>query len=514
MQTDIQPHILIIFGGSGDLTKRKLIPALYDLFIKKLLPKQYAIMASGRTDFNDASFRKHLSEGLIQHNNIPEKESAEFLQNCYYVQAAFQKPEETKPFINKLNELDTTYNTKGNFIYYLSTPPSLYKPISENIGKNSLSKPTKKFPGWKRIIIEKPFGTNTETAQDLNNHLQSFFDENQIYRIDHYLGKETAQNILITRFYNSIFEPLWNRNYIHNIEITAAEQDGVGNRGGYYDSSGALRDMVQNHMLQLLALIAMEPPTNFNAHAIRNEILKVFESLRPLTYEPIEKQVIRGQYTRSIINNIEQKAYTQEDDVSKTSKTETFVALKCFIDNWRWGGVPIFIRTGKHLPARVSEIVITFKHIPHPAFIKNASGQQFKNQLIIRIQPDEGIQLRFGMKIPGIGFDVDPTHMSFKYSDKYSQNYKSSIPSAYERLLFDCMKGDPSLFTRADAVELAWKFVQPILDEWEHNPSVPLYGYPAGTWGPIKAQEEFKKLYGNWRKPCKNSTNSQTYCEL
>ncbi|MFW5851176.1 MAG: glucose-6-phosphate dehydrogenase [Bacteroidota bacterium] len=506
-------HILVIFGGSGDLTKRKLIPALFDLYSKQLLPKQFAVLGAGRTDFSDESYRKHLAEGLLKYNSVTEKESAVFLQSCHYVVSAFQYENQTQAFINKITKLNSDYRTEGNIIYYLSTPPSLYKPISKNLGTCKLSRSSSEFPGWKRIIIEKPFGTDTSSAQNLNSHLQSYFDEEQIYRIDHYLGKETAQNILITRFYNSIFEPLWNRNYIHHIEITASEQEGVGTRGGYYDSAGALRDMVQNHMLQLVALIAMESPTNFNAHAIRNEILKVFESLRPLTMEPIERQIVRGQYTESTINGEKQNAYTQEKDVATDSKTETFVALKFFIDNWRWGGVPFFIRTGKHLPTRVSEIVITFKHIPHPAFVKNASGQQFKNQLILRIHPDEGIQLRFGMKIPGLGFDVDPTHMNFKYADKYANHSKTIIPSAYERLLFDCMNGDASLFTRADAVELAWKFVQPVLDEWEQNGSFPLYGYPAGTWGPEKA-DELKKLYGKWRQPCKNSTDSQTYCEL
>lgn len=505
----IESHIVVIFGGSGDLTKRKLIPAMYDLYRKSLLPKDFVVLGVGRTSFSDESYRNHLQQGLETYSKISETESADFLSHCYYVSSEFQSKSGIPAFIEKIRDLDLRYSTKGNFIFYLSTPPSLYKPISENLGESGVSRPSANFPGWKRLIVEKPFGINTETAIALNTDLQAHFDEEQIFRIDHYLGKETAQNILVTRFFNTVFEPLWNRNHIHHVEITAAEREGVGSRGGYYDSSGALRDMLQNHLLQLVALMAMEPPTNFSSQAIRNEILKVFESLRPLSLESLERQVVRGQYTGATIKGETHNAYTQEPGVPEQSKTETFVALKFFIDNWRWGGVPFFVRTGKNLPTRVSEIVITFKHIPHPVFIKNASGQEFKNQLIIRIQPDEGIMMRFGMKVPGIGFDVESTNMHFKYAD----HGKTDIPSAYERLLFDCMNGDASLFTRADAVELAWKFVQPILDEWENNPDFPLYGYPVGSWGP-KAAIDLKKAYGEWRSPCKNLTNSDTYCEL
>ena len=505
----VDSHILVIFGSSGDLTKRMLMPAMYDLYKKNLLPKNYAILGVGRTQFTDTEYRNHIAKGLQTHSAITKNESDGFLQHCHYVVSEFQKTNGIPAFVQRLTELDNKYKTQGNFIYYLSTPPQLYKPISEHLGISNIAKPSHTFPGWKRLIIEKPFGINTETAISLNTHLQTYFDEEQIYRIDHYLGKETAQNILVTRFFNTVFEPLWNRNHIHHVEITASEREGVGNRGGYYDSAGALRDMLQNHLLQLVALMAMEPPTNFSSKAIRNETLKVFESLRPLTLEKLERQVIRGQYTQSTIKEKQQNAYTEENGVPHDSKTETFVALKFFIDNWRWGGVPFFVRTGKNLPTRVSEIVITFKHIPHPVFIKNASGQEFKNQLIIRIQPDEGIMMRFGVKIPGIGFDVEPTNMNFKYAE----HSKVSIPSAYERLLFDCMNGDSSLFIRADAVELAWRFVQPIIDEWEQNPDFPLYGYPAGSWGPKEAFD-LKKPYGEWRQPCKNLTNSDTYCEL
>jgi len=505
----IEPHILVIFGGSGDLTKRKLIPAVYNLFTKKLLPSNFAILGVGRSEYTDKSYREHLTEGLKKYSESSLELSEEFLSHCYYVCSEFQIESGIPAFTKKLETLNNEQNTEGNFIYYLSTPPSLYKAISQNLLASKLSYSSDKFKGWKRIIVEKPFGKDLESAIDLNTHLQTCFKEEQIYRIDHYLGKETAQNILVTRFYNTIFEPLWNRNYIQHVEITAAEQEGVGTRGGYYDSSGALRDMLQNHMMQLVALMAMEPPTNFTAPAIRNEVLKVFESLRPLDKDKISRQVIRGQYLPSTIGKETKLGYTQEAGVDENSRTETFVALKFFIDNWRWGGVPFFLRTGKNLPTRVSEIVITFKHIPHPVFIKNASGQEFKNQLIIRIQPDEGILARFGMKVPGIGFDVEPTNMNFKYSNEVHND----IPTAYERLLHDCMTGDASLFTRADSVEKAWNFVQPIINAWENDKDFPLYGYPAGTWGPKEATS-LKQAYGDWRYPCKNLTNDDKYCEL
>ncbi|HRS20032.1 MAG TPA: glucose-6-phosphate dehydrogenase, partial [Bacteroidales bacterium] len=384
------------------------------------------------------------------HSTPPDK-SKDFLHLCYYIQSEFQSYTSLELFVEQLYEIDIKIQTKGNFIFYLSTPPSLYEPIVTGLGKAKLNISSERFPGWKRLIVEKPFGKDVASAHKLQQHLISHFDEEQIYRIDHYLGKETAQNILVTRFYNTIFEPLWNRNYIHHVEITSAEQEGIGNRGGYYDGSGALRDMLQNHLLQLVALTAMEPPTNFNADSIRNEVLKVFQSLRPLNLDNLKRQVVRGQYTQSHIDGILKKAYTEELDIPANSRTETYVALKFFIDNWRWGGVPFFIRTGKNLPTRVTEIVITFKSIPHPVFVKTASTQESKNQLIIRIQPDEGIAFRFGVKIPGIGFDVETTNMNFKYAQKEG----IELPSAYERLLHDCMQGDASLFTRGDAVDLA-----------------------------------------------------------
>ncbi|MCB0839387.1 MAG: glucose-6-phosphate dehydrogenase, partial [Bacteroidetes bacterium] len=331
------------------------------------------------------------------------------------------------------------------------------------------------------------------------------FHEKQLYRIDHYLGKETVQNLLVTRFSNGIFEPLWNRNYIHHVEITSAEDIGVGDRGGYYDGSGALRDMLQNHLLQLVGMVAMEPPVVVDADATRNEILKVFQSLRPIKEEDVSRFVIRGQYIESVVKGEKIKGYRQEKGVADDSRTPTYVAMKFYIDNWRWGGVPFYIRTGKRLPTRVTEIVIHFKETPHHLF--SGTGN---NQLIIRIQPNEGILVKFGMKIPGAGFRVEQVNMDFHYADLAD----SYVPSAYERLLLDAMLGDATLYARGDAVEAAWEFVNPILEAWKHDASIPVYGYPAGTWGPEHADDMIEGEDLTWRYPCRNLADDGKYCEL
>jgi glucose-6-phosphate 1-dehydrogenase len=381
----------------------------------------------------------------------------------------------------------------------------LYDVIPKHLANAGLSKSEKYF---RRLIVEKPFGSDLESAKQLNISLQNYFNEEQIYRIDHYLGKETVQNMLVTRFSNGIFEPLWNHNYIERVEITSAESLGVEGRGGYYDHSGALRDMLQNHLLQLVGFVAMEPPVVVEANAIRNEILKVFQSLRPIAENKVSKYVIRGQYIESVIKGEKVRGYRDEPGVDHLSRTETFVAIKFFIDNWRWAGVPFYIRTGKKLPTRVTEVVIHFKSVPHHLFNSSHLSSGTNNQLIIRIQPDEGILLKFGMKTPGAGFEVQTVNMDFHYSD-LADKY---LPSAYERLLLDAMQGDATLYARGDAVEEAWKFVQPIINAWRTNPEIPIYGYPAGTWGP----EDSDKLISNgtWRYPCKNLTDDGLYCEL
>lgn len=492
-------QILIIFGASGDLTKRKLIPALFELYKQNLLPDNFAVLGASRSGLSDEDFRKRADEFLPSGDMVKD-----FKEKLFYQPVQNNSASDFVPLKDRLEKLTSELNIEPNYIFYLSTPPSLYGVIPRLLDENGLSKSKKYF---RRLIVEKPFGTNLETAKDLNIQLLNYFSEDQIYRIDHYLGKETVQNMLVTRFSNGIFEPLWNRRYIERVEITSAESLGVEDRGGYYDHSGALRDMIQNHLLQVTGFVAMEPPVVIEADAIRNEILKVFQSLRPIHENEVSRHVIRGQYTASTIKGEAVKGYREEQGVDKLSRTETFVALKFFIDNWRWAGVPFLIRSGKKLPTRVTEIVITFKKVPHHLF-GSGSAVHTNNQLIIRIQPDEGILLKFGMKTPGAGFKVQTVNMDFHYSDLADKN----VPAAYERLLHDCMIGDATLYARGDAVEKAWEFVQPIINAWETNPEIPIYGYPAGTWGPEEAENLI--INGNWRYPCKNLTNDGLYCEL
>jgi glucose-6-phosphate 1-dehydrogenase len=492
-------QILIIFGASGDLTKRKLIPALYDLYIQNLLPDKFAVLGASRSPLSDNEFRNRAGEFLPSEEKVDE-----FKKKLFYQPVQNNSAEDFIPLKNRLNDISELFKIEKNYIFYLSTPPSLYGIIPKYLAENGLSKSNKYF---RRLIVEKPFGTTLDSARELNIQLLNYFSENQIYRIDHYLGKETVQNMLVTRFSNGIFEPLWNRRYIDRIEITSAESLGVEGRGGYYDHSGALRDMLQNHLLQIVGFVAMEPPVVLEADAIRNEILKVFQSFRPIPENEVSRHVIRGQYTESNIGGEQVLGYRNEAGVEKFSRTETFVALKFFIDNWRWAGVPFYIRTGKKLPTRVTEIVIHYKNVPHNLFGSSDFGHT-NNQLIIRIQPDEGILLKFGMKTPGAGFNAQTVNMNFHYSDLAN----TKVPAAYERLLLDCMQGDATLYARGDAVEAAWNFVQPILNAWDTNPEIPIYGYPAGTWGPEDSDQLITN--GQWRYPCKNLTNDGLYCEL
>ncbi len=505
-------HILVIFGASGDLTYRKLVPAVFDLYNKDLLPENFAILGVGRTEFENTEFRKKMKEGILEFANTSKEKGCEenieaFTNKLYYYSLNTKEESEYVAFKEYLFELDSKIHTDKNFIFYLATPPSLYTIIPEYLAKQGLNN---EEDGFKRLIVEKPFGYDLQSAQALNKELLQNFEEDQIYRIDHYLGKETVQNLLVTRFSNGIFEPLWNRNYISHVEITSAESIGVGNRGGYYEGSGALRDMLQNHLLLLASLIAMEPPALINSNSIRNEIVKVQQSIRPIKEEDVEKQVVRGQYVSSTIKGAKVKGYREEKGVDPESRTETYVAMKFFIDNMRWADVPFLIRTGKMLPTRVTEVVIHFKHTPHHLFAEHSAIMQQHNQLVIRIQPDEGLLLKFGMKVPGSGFNVQNVNMDFHYSE-LSDSY---LPGAYERLLHDCMLGDSTLYSRGDAVEAAWKFVEPIQKAWENNPEITVHGYPAGTWGPDIADSLFEDEHLAWRYPCKNLANDGNYCEL
>jgi glucose-6-phosphate 1-dehydrogenase len=503
-------QLLVIFGASGDLTHRKLIPSLYDLYIQDLLPEKFVILGVSRTEFSSEAFRDKLKKGIKSFANFKNEGNAKlenFLNSIFYKSIDTEDYKDYDRLRTEIEVLQEKFDIGENYIYYLSTPPSLYSVIALAIGKAGMNKSTKN--GWKRIVVEKPFGYNLESAEVLNNKLLGVFDEEQIYRIDHYLGKETVQNVLVTRFANGIFEPLWNRNFVHHVEITGVENIGVEKRGGYYDTSGALRDMVQNHLLQVTGLIAMEPPSSFDSDSIRNEIVKVLQSIRSLREKDVAKSVIRGQYIASKINGENVMGYREEKGVNPESRTETYVAIKFFVDNWRWGGVPFYIRTGKRLPTRVTEVVIHFKPTPHYLFSRK-SMQEGCNQLVIRIQPDEGILLKFGMKVPGSGFNVQNVNMDFHYSDLLN----TYLPSAYERLLYDCMIGDSTLYQRGDAVEAAWKLVNPILTAWKNDPGIPIYGYPAGTWGPECADDLIEAGDLTWRYPCKNLTNDGLYCEL
>lgn len=505
--------IFVIFGASGDLTVRKLIPAICDLRNQNLLPENFAVLGVGRSEMTDDSFRSKMQEGILKFlKDTPcevQAKQGDFLQKLHYVSIDTSNGDDYIKLRQRIEELNSSYKAGENYLFYLSTPPSMYEIIVNNLGHQELNK--NHLPeSWKRIIIEKPFGYDLITAKDLNQKVLKIFTEDQIYRIDHYLGKETVQNIFVTRFSNGIFEPLWNRNFIEYVEITSSEHIGVENRGGYYDHSGALRDMIQNHLLQLVALVAMEPPVVADSKSIRNETLKVFQSLRPLSDSDIENNVIRGQYLASHIRGESVPGYREEKNVDVNSKTETYVAMKFFIDNWRWSGVPFYIRTGKRLPIRVTELVIHFKSTPHALFGKQSGDGIVSNQLIIRIQPDEGILLKFGMKVPGAGFNVQEVGMDFHYS----QLSKERLPDAYERLLLDCILGDSTLYSRGDTVEATWEFIDPILNAWKQRPNIKLYGYPAGSWGPDSADPLIDAPEKAWRYPCKNLTSDTNYCEL
>lgn len=499
-------QILVIFGASGDLTKRKLIPSLFHLYRSNKLPKHFAVLGIGRSSYTNDEYRAYLTNELSTFGDIKDadqKAVSSFINMFNYLVMDPSDMNEYPKLKVVLEELSTTNNINENYLYYLATPPALYKKIPLGLKEVGLNKDNGE-KGKKRIIIEKPFGYNLKTAVSLNHTLMSAFKEDQIFRIDHYLGKETVLNVMALRFANGIFEPLWNRNYIDHIEITAVENIGIESRAGFYDEVGALRDMVQNHLIQLVAIAALEPPIKFDADNFRNEVVKVYNALRPLDKEDVLKNVVRGQYVASGMH----ESYREMKGVKKDSRTETYVAMKLFIDNWRWEGVPFYIRTGKQLPTKVSEIVVHFKQTPHMMF-KGDKNERVYNKLIIRIQPNEGVLMRIAMKTPGSGYEVKDVSLDFTY-DKLG-----GVPTgdAYARLIEDCMKGESTLFTRSDAVEASWKYFDTIIKEWEDNPMIPLYGYPAGTWGPLEADKLMNKGF-TWTNPCKNLTNTDLYCEL
>ena len=489
------PAAMVIFGATGDLSGRKLLPAIYNLAKQRSLPAGFAVVGAAMDDISDDAFRKHASDKIHEFSRtqpIDDRVLESFLSSVSYVKVDFSKQEDFKNLGQKLQELDNNRHIPGNRIFYCATPPPTYQTIAQQLQAANLNA----GPGFHRIVVEKPFGSDLKSARELTHTLQQAFPEDSVYRIDHYLGKETVQNILAFRFANSIFEPVWNSNLIDSVQITVAEDIGIEQRGAYYERAGALRDIVQNHGLQLVALTAMEPPLAFEANAVRDEKVKVLHAIRPLEGEDIAKSTVRGQYTKGWVLGEQVVGYRDEKNVAADSQTETFAALRLFIDNWRWAGIPFYIRAGKRLPKRVTEIRIQFKRPPHLTFGREAMQEVDPNAITLRIQPEEGISLKFGAKVPSAGLRIRSVTMDFQYMTSFLVD----APEAYERLLLDCMIGDPTLFTRADEVEAAWKLIDPIEESWR-NGVPPLGSYAAGTWGPPTAAELLQGDGREWHRP-------------
>jgi len=489
---------MVIFGATGDLTHRKLLPALYNLALEHPLPAGFSVVGFARRPYSDEQFREQALESINQYSRqkpVNPQVWEGFAAGIRYLQSDFHDLKGYERLNTLLNKLDQERGTSGNRIFYLSTPPSQYPEIIQNLGAAGMNRSRK---GWTRIIIEKPFGHDLGSARELNRQVAKVFKEDQVYRIDHYLGKETVQNILVFRLANGIFEPVWNRRYVDHVQITVAENIGLEGRGAYYEESGAIRDMVQNHAMQLLSLVAMEPPIAFDANAVRDEKVKVLHALQPLAGQDAVTNILRAQYGPGWVSGKQVVGYREEPGVSPRSTTETYVAMKVFIDSWRWAGVPFFLRTGKHLPKRVTEIAIQFKQAPLMLFKRSeAYGQVEPNVLTLRIQPDEGISLKFGAKVPGSEMQIRSVNMDFFYGSSFVREQ----PEAYERLLLDCMLGDSTLFTRRDEVEAAWAFIQGILDEWKVEPPETILTYESGTWGPQAADEFIWRDGRRWRRP-------------
>ena len=489
------PSLMVIFGATGDLSGRKLLPAVYNLAKQRLLPAGFAVVGAAIDDLSDEAFRKRAADLITKFSRTQPVEPQvlqAFLDSVFYVKVDFGKLDDFKSLQRKLDELDHSRHVAGNRVYYCATPPPTYETITEQLKAAGLVTGT----GFHRIVVEKPFGSDLRSARELNQIVQRTFHEDSVYRIDHYLGKETVQNILAFRFANAIFEPVWNCNLIDSVQITAAEEIGVEMRGAYYEKAGTLRDIVQNHALQLLALVAMEPPISFDATAVRDEKVKVIKSIRPIVDEEVAHSTVRGQYTHGWVLGEKVAGYREEHNVAPGSLTETYAALRLFVDNWRWANVPFYIRAGKRLPKRGTEIRIQFKRPPHLTFGRDATRELDTNALTLRIQPDEGISLRFGAKVPSAGVRLRNVTMDFMYTS----SFLVETPEAYERLLLDCMIGDPTLFTRSDEVEAAWTLIDPIEAAWrDDRPQLSMYA--AGTWGPAAADKMLKADGREWHRP-------------
>jgi glucose-6-phosphate 1-dehydrogenase len=487
------PSVMVIFGATGDLSARKLLPAIYNLAKQRLLPAGFAVVGAAIDDLTEDAFRKHAAEVITKFSRtqpVDQQVLQSFLESVSYVKVDFSKLDDFKTLQRKLDQLDHARHIGGNRVYYCATPPPTYETITEQLKSAGLTG----SGGFHRIVVEKPFGSDLKSARELTKILQRVFHEDSVFRIDHYLGKETVQNILAFRFANSLFEPVWNSNLIDSVQITAAEEIGVEMRGAYYERAGAMRDIVQNHALQLVALVAMEPPLTFDATAVRDEKVKVLRAIRPILDGEVATSTVRGQYTKGWVLGEEVIGYREEHAVAAGSLTETFAALRLFVDNWRWANVPFYIRVGKRMPKRATEIYIQFKRPPHLTF--EAAKELEPNAITLRIQPEEGISLRFGAKVPSAGVRLRNVAMDFTYMS----SFLIETPEAYERLLLDCMIGDPTLFTRADEVEAAWTFVDPIEAAWrDDRPALSMY--QAGRWGPAAADKLILGDGREWHRP-------------
>jgi glucose-6-phosphate 1-dehydrogenase len=490
-----EPGIMVIFGASGDLTSRKLIPALYDLASQRRLPMEFAVVGLSRTEMSHEEFREKLRGPLEEHRagKFSEDVWESFSKGIFYLPGDSKKAETYKELKELLAKLDSERQTEGNRAFYLSTSPSLVSAIVENLGEAGMN--DGEDGGWSRLVVEKPFGHDLQSAQDLNTDIRRYFNEDQIYRIDHYLGKETVQNILALRFANGIFEPIWNQHYIDHVQITVSEDIGVGTRGAFYEEAGAMRDIVQNHVMQILCLTAMESPVAFDADSVREEKVKVLKAARRIPEDDVEHYAVRGQYERGWVWGEEVEGYREEKNVDPESVTDTFVALKIFVDNWRWAGVPFYIRAGKRMPKKATEIAIQFQATPHTMFSHGDTQGLEPNVLVIRVQPEEGISLKIGAKVPGQGFEVSSVNMDLLYGTAFLEE----APDAYQRLLLDMMLGDPTLFIRADEAEGAWSILDPVMRHWSENKKISLY--PAGEWGPEDADELMEQDGRKWRRP-------------